>query len=117
MPIFRRKNCIHIAPGIVDLCKRLHSTQSFPEVKAAGAWQPTPSIPRSRKSRAIPLLPLWALTACYRVKPYLYLTWRLVRMSARIKILSYLFFYICGPFNDPVGNSKFTASNELDDIW
>ena len=28
MPIFRRKNCIHIASGIVALCKRpqLHST-------------------------------------------------------------------------------------------
>jgi hypothetical protein len=26
MPIFRRKNCIHAASGIVALCKRLHST-------------------------------------------------------------------------------------------
>ena len=26
MPIFRRKNCIHTASGIVSLCKRLHST-------------------------------------------------------------------------------------------
>jgi len=26
MPIFRRKNCIHRASGIVALCKRLHST-------------------------------------------------------------------------------------------
>ena len=26
MPIFRRKNCIHTASGIVVLCKRLHST-------------------------------------------------------------------------------------------
>jgi hypothetical protein len=26
MPIFRRKNYIHTAPGIVALCKRLHST-------------------------------------------------------------------------------------------
>ena len=26
MPIFRRKNCIHTAPGIFALCKRLHST-------------------------------------------------------------------------------------------
>ena len=26
MPIFRRKNCIHTASGIFDLCKRLHST-------------------------------------------------------------------------------------------
>jgi hypothetical protein len=26
MPIFRRKNCIHTATGIVALCKRLHST-------------------------------------------------------------------------------------------
>ena len=26
MPIFRRKNCIHTAFGIVALCKRLHST-------------------------------------------------------------------------------------------
>ena len=26
MPIFRRKNCIHTASGIVALCKRLHST-------------------------------------------------------------------------------------------
>ena len=26
MPIFRRKNCIHTAYGIVALCKRLHST-------------------------------------------------------------------------------------------
>jgi hypothetical protein len=26
MPIFRRKNCIHTASGIVTLCKRLHST-------------------------------------------------------------------------------------------
>ena len=25
MPIFRRKNCIHTASGIVALCKRLHS--------------------------------------------------------------------------------------------
>ena len=24
MPIFRRKNCIHTASGIVALCKRLH---------------------------------------------------------------------------------------------
>jgi hypothetical protein len=28
-------------------------------------------VPRSRKSRAIPLLPLWVLVACYRVKIYL----------------------------------------------
>jgi hypothetical protein len=27
-------------------------------------------VPRSWKSRAIPLLPLWARVACYRVKPY-----------------------------------------------
>jgi len=26
MPVFRRKNCIHTAPVIVALCKRLHST-------------------------------------------------------------------------------------------
>ena len=26
MPTFRRKICIHIASGIVALCKRLHST-------------------------------------------------------------------------------------------
>jgi hypothetical protein len=26
MPIFRRKNCIHTASGIVALCKRLHGT-------------------------------------------------------------------------------------------
>jgi hypothetical protein len=26
MPIFRRKNCIHTASGIVALCKRMHST-------------------------------------------------------------------------------------------
>ena len=26
MPIFRRKNCIHTASGIVAVCKRLHST-------------------------------------------------------------------------------------------
>ena len=26
MPIFRRKNCILTASGIVTLCKRLHST-------------------------------------------------------------------------------------------
>ena len=26
MPIFRKKNCIHTASGIVGLCKRLHST-------------------------------------------------------------------------------------------
>jgi len=26
MIIFRRKNCIHTASGIVALCKRLHST-------------------------------------------------------------------------------------------
>ena len=26
MPIFRRKNCIHTASGIVALCKGLHST-------------------------------------------------------------------------------------------
>ena len=26
MPIFRKKNCIHTASGIVALCKRLHST-------------------------------------------------------------------------------------------
>ena len=26
MPIFRRKNCIHTASGIVTLCKRLYST-------------------------------------------------------------------------------------------
>ena len=26
MPIFRRKNCIHTASGIVAFCKRLHST-------------------------------------------------------------------------------------------
>ena len=26
MPIFRRKNFIHTAPGIFTLCKRLHST-------------------------------------------------------------------------------------------
>ena len=26
MPIFRGKNCIHTASGIVDLCKRLHNT-------------------------------------------------------------------------------------------
>ena len=25
-PIFRRKNCIHTASGIVALCKRLHSS-------------------------------------------------------------------------------------------
>ena len=25
VPIFRRKNCIHAASGIVALCKRLHS--------------------------------------------------------------------------------------------
>ena len=30
-------------------------------------------VPRSWKSRAIPLLPLWAHVACYRVKLYLYL--------------------------------------------
>jgi len=24
MPIYRRKNCIHTASGIFDLCKRLH---------------------------------------------------------------------------------------------
>jgi len=28
-------------------------------------------VPRSCKSTAIPLLPLWARVACYRVKPYL----------------------------------------------
>jgi len=28
-------------------------------------------VPRLWKSRAIPLLPLWARVACYRVKPYL----------------------------------------------
>jgi hypothetical protein len=28
-------------------------------------------VPRSRKSRVIPLLPLWVHVACYRVKPYL----------------------------------------------
>jgi hypothetical protein len=32
---------------------------------------PPPSMPRSWKSRAIPLLPLWDRVACYRVKPYL----------------------------------------------
>ena len=26
MPIFRSKNCIHTASGILALCKRLHST-------------------------------------------------------------------------------------------
>jgi hypothetical protein len=26
MPIFRRKDCIHTAPGIFAVCKRLHST-------------------------------------------------------------------------------------------
>ena len=26
IPIFKRKNCIHTASGIVSLCKRLHST-------------------------------------------------------------------------------------------
>ena len=26
MPIFKRKNCIHTASGIVALCKRLYST-------------------------------------------------------------------------------------------
>ena len=26
MPIFRRKNCIHTASGIVAFCKRLHRT-------------------------------------------------------------------------------------------
>ena len=26
VPIFRRKNCIHTAPGVFALCKRLHST-------------------------------------------------------------------------------------------
>ena len=26
MPIFRRKNCFHIASGIVALCKQLYST-------------------------------------------------------------------------------------------
>jgi len=28
-------------------------------------------VPRSWKSTAIPLLPLWVHVACYRVKPYL----------------------------------------------
>ena len=29
MPIFRRKNCIHTASGIVALCKSLHSTPVY----------------------------------------------------------------------------------------
>ena len=29
LPIFRRKNCIHIVSGIVALCKRLHSTPVY----------------------------------------------------------------------------------------
>ena len=42
--------------------------------KAAGAWcwPPTPVyVPRSWKSRAIPLLTLWASVACYRVNLYI----------------------------------------------
>jgi len=46
----------------------------FPGVKGSRGVMPTTHpylVPRSWKSRAIPLLPLWALVACYRVKPYL----------------------------------------------
>jgi hypothetical protein len=52
-------------------------TGSFPGVKAAGAWRWSPPrlVPRSWKSRGIPLLTLWACVACYRVKPKLYENW------------------------------------------
>jgi len=44
-------------------------TWSFPEVKRPGRGvdHPPHLVPRLRKSRAIPLLPLWAFVACSRL--------------------------------------------------
>jgi hypothetical protein len=51
-------------------------TGSFPGVQrlGRGADHPPLLVPRSRKSRAIPLLPLWAFGACYRVNLIICLT-------------------------------------------
>jgi hypothetical protein len=66
-------------------------TGSFPGVKRPGrvADHPTLLAPRSRMSRAIPLLPLWAFGACYMAKfnfcrygnelsPFIKIRWRVV---------------------------------------
>jgi len=38
MPIFRGKNCIHTASGIVALCKRLHITPVESRLKSTLNW-------------------------------------------------------------------------------
>ena len=38
MPIFRRKNCIHTASGIVALCKWLHRTPVESGLQSALNW-------------------------------------------------------------------------------
>ena len=67
---------------------------SFPEVKSGRGVTLTPHhllVPWSRKSTAVPLLPLWAvrpvqsLSACTRVHLYLYLTFYILHVS-RIRV-------------------------------
>ena len=51
-----------------ELCYTKMGTESFPGVKRPGRGAdhpPLPSVPRSRKSRAIPLLSLWDFMVCY----------------------------------------------------
>jgi len=38
IPIFRRKNCIHTASGIVPLCKRLYSMPVESRLQSALNW-------------------------------------------------------------------------------
>ena len=63
-------------PALVPTQPQYNEYRFFPADKAAGAWcwPPTPIKRRGwRKSRTIPLLPLWAFVSCSRVNFTFYL--------------------------------------------
>ena len=96
-------------------------TGSFPGVKSGRGVTLTPHLllmPRSRKSRAIPLLPLWAvqpvqrLSACTTVYLYLYLylyspygPYGLYRASVPVQRCTFNFTYTSTP---PMGRTACT---------
>ena len=53
MPIFRRTNCFHTAPGIVALCKRLHSTPVESSLLSTGV--DGGELPAACPSRSMPV--------------------------------------------------------------
>jgi len=59
---------LQTGPG-AHLASYTKGTGSFPSVKLPGRGidHPPHLTPRLKKERAIPLLPLWAIVACYRV--------------------------------------------------